>query len=439
MLRKWIIRGGKRFLRNATLGQRIALASTVVMAGVTLFYSVALYYGFEWVELRLSGEHMADQLHAKVKALENNVAPQVNDGVWLYGDHPWTTPIPEEFNTSPLGFSEMESPSQALFVFRERIHGHDYILVKDQRDINEVERVMQNIVLLVAGLICLLGLIWGLIFYRIVMDPVKRLAQEVTASSAANHYRPIAKIPLHDDITILAECCDSALQRLHQALEREQMYTGDVSHEIRNPLNVIEGSLELLSDSELTDRQRRQLERARIAARDIHLLVDDFLAFARDSRGYGASEADTIPSLLQRIEDSWAAEAKKRGITFRVIPTHECTGMFPMSLLGSVINNLVRNAIHYTQQGEVVVRETPEGLTVTDSAGGIDSDEVVKMFQPFYRGRQASNGRDAMGYGLGLSIVQRVCQRCKWTLTHENVPGGSRFIVNLKGETETTA
>lgn len=110
MLRKWIIRGGKRFLRNATLGQRIALASTVVMAGVTLFYSVALYYGFEWVELRLSGEHMADQLHAKVKALENNVAPQVNEGVWLYGDHPWTTPIPEEFTTSPLGFSEMESP-----------------------------------------------------------------------------------------------------------------------------------------------------------------------------------------------------------------------------------------------------------------------------------------------------------------------------------------
>ena len=409
MLKKWITRGGRRFLRNATLGQRIALASTVVMAGVTLFYSVALYNGFEWVELRLSGEHMADQLHAKVKALENHVAPQVNEGVWLYGDHPWTVPIPEEFKTSPLGFSELENPTQALFVFRERINGHDYILVKDQRAINEVEQVMQNIVLLVAGLICLLGLIWGLIFYRIVMDPVKRLAQEVTESSAANHYRPIAKIPLHDDITILAECCDSALQRLHQALEREQMYTGDVSHEIRNPLNVIEGSLELLSDSELTDRQRRQLERARVAARDIHLLVDDFLAFARDSRGYGASEADTIPSLLQRIED-WAAEAKKRGITFRVIPTHECTGMFPMSLLGSVINNLVRNAIHYTQQGEVVVRETPEGLTVTDSAGGIDSDEVVKMFQPFYRGRQASRcyglWAGALNCATGLSALQ---------------------------------
>lgn len=65
--------------------------------------------------------------------------------------------------------------------------------------------------------------------------------------------------------------------RLHEALEREQNFSGDVSHEIRNPLNVIEGSLELLEESELSDRQRRQVLRAQKAAHDIHLLVDDFL------------------------------------------------------------------------------------------------------------------------------------------------------------------
>lgn len=312
------------------------------------------------------------------------------------------------------------------------------MLAKDKTEFEDLEQIFYRVVLVIALIFSIAGLIWGLFFYRIVMDPLKKLAKEVTEASHAEHYRPLKKFPLRDEITTLAECCDVALLRLHEALEREQNFSGDVSHEIRNPLNVIEGSLELFEESELSDRQRRQVLRAQKAAHDIHLLVDDFLNFARDVRSFGASASDTIPAIFNRMRDMWIPETAKRRIGFEIIHSVHCKGVFSMVLLGSVMNNLIRNAIHYTTQGAVVLEEPDTGFSVTDSAGGIDPAEIEAIFQPFYRSRTAA-GLDGAGYGIGLSLVIRICNRCHWQIEHQNVPEGSRFVVTLKMPTAIQA
>ncbi len=422
---------------NATLGQRVAFAFAVMVTAVSLFYSVALYYNFKWVELTLSGEHMADQLHAKEQALLQGVAPQVNPGVWLYGDHPWTQPIPEKFKDAPMGFSETPRGDPAFFIYREKKSGFDFMLVKDQNLFEDMEFLFRQLVLIVALLITVAGVMWGAFFFRVVMDPVRKLTRQVLIANEADHYiRPTSPLPMRDDISILAHCCDQALYRLHQALEREQTFSGDVSHEIRNPLNVIQGSLELLGDSKLTDLQRRQVERAQKGALDIKLMVDDFLSFARDARSFGASTADTIPVMFDRMREIWEPEARRRGITFTARNIESCGGVYSMVLLGSVMNNLIRNAVHYTPKGGCVsLEETAEGVSIIDTAGGIPSEEVMRIFTPFYRGKVSILAKER-GYGLGLSIVLRVCRRCDWQIRHENVPGGSRFTVLLKPDHE---
>lgn len=435
MFKQWLLYG-KKVMHHSTLGQRIIIAFAIIMTSVTLFYTSALYYNFKWVEFKLSGEHMADQLHAKEQALANGVAPQVNPGVYLFGSHPDTNPIPAKFMDAPLGFSERDDTHETFFLYREIANGYDFLLAKDTSEFEELEQIFYRVVLIIALIFSIAGIIWGMLFYRIVMDPLKKLTKEVTEASHSDHYRPLKKFPLRDDITTLAECCDAALRRLHEALEREQNFSGDVSHEIRNPLNVIKGSLELLEDSNLTERQRRQVERAQKAANDIHLLVEDFLTFAHDVRSFGASASNTIPAMFERMREIWTPEAKKRRIEFKTMRSGECQGVYSMVLLGSVMNNLIRNAIHYTTEGAVVLEETSTGFTVTDNAGGIDPEEMEAIFQPFYRGRAAA-GKDGAGYGIGLSIVIRVCNRCHWTIQHENVPGGSRFVVTLKPDANT--
>ena len=77
---------------------------------------------------------------------------------------------------------------------------------------------------------------------------------------------------------------------------------------------------------------------------------------------------------------------------------------------------------------EVTVTERETGLTVEDTAGGIAPEDAEHIFESWYRG---STGK-TKGYGLGLSIVARVCRRCKWTIAHANTDAGSRFDVVLK-------
>lgn len=108
-----------QLVNHSTLGQRIIIAFAVIMTSVTLFYSSALYYNFKWVELKLSGEHMADQLHAKEQAWTNGVAPQVNPGVYLFSSNPNAKPIPEKFSSAPLGFSEINIDNRSYFLYQE--------------------------------------------------------------------------------------------------------------------------------------------------------------------------------------------------------------------------------------------------------------------------------------------------------------------------------
>lgn len=433
MIREWIEEGG-RLSRRATLGQRIAFSFAIIMTAMALIYTTVLYYNFKWVELTLSGEHMADQLHAKEKAILSGVMPQVNPGVWLYSSHPKLNPVPEQFQQAPLGFSEQES-SPSYFIWREQKDGYDFMLVKDQTTFEDMEKIFRKVIALMAVLVSLSGLAWGLFLYRVIMNPVRRLSQAVEAASQASHYQPLAAMPRRDDITILAQCCDAALARLHQALAREQTFTGDVSHELRNPLNVIEGSIELLEMTPLTEKQHQIVKRAQTAANDMHQLVDDFLAFARDAQMLGSSTADTLPALFCRMRDMWTAEAERRGITFRTQVLAECGGVYSPVLLGSVMNNLIRNAIHYTESGEVVLEEIEDGFAVRDHAGGIAPEKVTRLFEPFVRGSAGRRDRSSTGYGLGLSIVMRLCRRCHWQIRHENIPGGSRFVVTLKTTT----
>ena len=92
------------------------------------------------------------------------------------------------------------------------------------------------------------------------------------------------------------------------------------------------------------------------------------------------------------------------------------------------MNNLLRNAWHYTDSGQVRLCLERGGFRVEDSGSGIAEDQHELIFQPFFRGPQARGE----GLGLGLSLVKRICTHQGWRITVENRPsGGSCFRVRL--------
>ena len=99
-------------------------------------------------------------------------------------------------------------------------------------------------------------------------------------------------------------------------------------------------------------------------------------------------------------------------------------------MLGTVANNLVKNAVAYTESGVVTITETSEGFIVSDSGPGLAGDEPARIFEHGVRGSAAV--ADGSGAGLGLSIVSRICRRSGWTVTAGKAPeGGADFTVPM--------
>ena len=99
-----------------------------------------------------------------------------------------------------------------------------------------------------------------------------------------------------------------------------------------------------------------------------------------------------------------------------------------MVLLRTVLNNLIRNAFHHTLQGQVSLEVTAHGVDVRDTGPGLSAEEKSQVFNPDYRGTATHSS----SLGLGLSLVQRICEREHWSLSlQDNQPSGCRFVLKF--------
>ena len=95
----------------------------------------------------------------------------------------------------------------------------------------------------------------------------------------------------------------------------------------------------------------------------------------------------------------------------------------PAQAVGIVLGNLLRNACNYTPDGKVVVAIDEQSVSIRDTGEGIDEEALARVQQPFERGTNAGSG-----YGLGLDIVRRLCERYRWQLNIQSVEGQGTVV-----------
>ena len=116
----------------------------------------------------------------------------------------------------------------------------------------------------------------------------------------------------------------------------------------------------------------------------------------------------------------------QKGLAFKRSLEGADEGLYNPVLLNTVMANLLRNALHYTELGFVRLVLATDGFRVEDSGMGIAPDQHEQIFQPFVRGSEVRGE----GLGLGLSLVKRICSKQGWTISVHNLPqGGSCFTV----------
>ncbi|MBX0287664.1 hypothetical protein EGH22_15120 [Halomicroarcula sp. F28] len=202
--------------------------------------------------------------------------------------------------------------------------------------------------------------------------------------------------------------------------ERLEEFTGVVSHDLRNPLQVIDSRIELARQT----GDLSHLEDAGEATRRMEELLEDLLDLAREGQVLDETdEVDLADCARRGWESVDAPEASLAVETERVVVADE-------SRLRQVFENLFRNAIeHGGDDVTVTVADTDDGFVVADDGPGIPPEERDSVFD-----LGVTSSTD--GTGFGLAIVERVVAAHGWSVTaSESGSGGARFDVSLSGGT----
>lgn len=410
-----------------SLVQRIMLSFALLVTFIATIYATALHQSMEFTESHLIAGVLEDEVARVTHHLDVGERPILSSETSIYGAPP-LKPIPKHFQNLKPGFSELTDEGD-YFVYTATWKNQPFVLVRDQEGFEDTERLFKQIVFISVLIVFFIGLLAGWWLSRNIMQPVRALSSAVREASLAPVYRPLSVTVTNDEVGELAHICDTALRRLHDALEREKAFTGDVSHELRTPLTVIETSVELLSLTPLTAQQQQQVDRIARSANDMRELVQLFLSFARLSQRHGAAEPDTVQGILQTAIETWMPFANEKGLNLVYVRDAPCLGTYSPVMLGTIANNLLKNAVSYTTQGTITVKETAQGFIVTDTGPGLKSDEVQRIFGHGIRGSAGAD--DHLGTGLGLSIVSRICHRMDWQIDVLPSETGAAFLVTV--------
>lgn len=410
-----------------SLVQRIMLSFALLVTFIATIYATALHQSMEFTESHLIAGVLEDEVARVTHHLDVGERPILSSETSIYGAPP-LKPIPKHFQNLKPGFSELTDEGD-YFVYTATWKNQPFVLVRDQEGFEDTERLFKKIIFISVLIVFFIGLLAGWWLSRNIMQPVRALSSAVREASLAPVYRPLSVTITNDEVGELAHICDTALRRLHDALEREKAFTGDVSHELRTPLTVIETSVELLSLTPLTAQQQQQVDRIARSANDMRELVQLFLSFARLSQRHGAAEPDTVQGILQTAIETWMPFANEKGLNLVYVREAPCLGTYSPVMLGTIANNLLKNAVSYTTQGTITVKETAQGFIVTDTGPGLKSDEVQRIFGHGIRGSAGAD--DRLGTGLGLSIVSRICHRMDWQIDVLPSETGAAFLVTV--------
>jgi signal transduction histidine kinase len=242
-----------------------------------------------------------------------------------------------------------------------------------------------------------------------------------------------------DEFHELADTIDSMLARIDEAFYAQRRLLDDASHELRNPLAIIQTTTDavLLADDTTESERRDAALVVSRASRRMTRLVEDLLAAARRDAPAFTDDGIDLAELLGEAGAEFEALAGEGGrrLEYRVDPVADLVVLGDHDALRRAVANLVSNAVRYAPAGSAVTLGAGRAgdwcwMAVHDSGPGISREAQRQLFDRFYRGERTA---ESAGHaGLGLSIVRQIVEGHRGTVAVHSAPGrGATFVLWL--------
>ena len=330
--------------------------------------------------------------------------------------------IPSELAGLEPGFYNRDEPREVNIYVSQR-GAERIVLVFEAEQVNELVFLFGIIPLAIALVVIYLSTYMAYRVSRRAVSPVVRLAHSVQALDPASpdpeQLRSDPDLETDEEIRILASALEDLVVRIGEFAERERRFTRDASHELRTPLTVIKMAVDRLArDPAISGKSRETLQRIRGSANDMEHLTQAFLLLARETdQGLSRTWVSVNEVVEMELERTRMITTNEH-VSARVEQDNILFVHAPERIVESVIGNLLRNAVAYTEEGEVRVSISGDTVTIEDTGPGMEQGQIEEVFKPF-----VSRQRQRGGFGVGLTIVKRLTDRFGWDVTINSESG----------------
>jgi heavy metal sensor kinase len=317
--------------------------------------------------------------------------------------------------------------------------GGTVYIVQAYRSDYHTQFALKNLRVMMAALVPLIVLLtgaFGMFFARVALRPVASMARTIRQITAENLSLRLTPPRTRDEIRELADLFNAMLGRLEDSFLSERRFIQDVSHELKTPLTILKGELEVAlkkarSAGEYAAVLQSNLEETEKMSR----IVGDLLTLARfDNREVKLERASLdLEGLLRGTAAKLEGLAAKTGTRIEIAAAGAPEVRGDRAQLERLFLILLDNAVKYGAAGGVITARifTENGaaaVSVADKGPGIPAADLPHIFKRFYR---ADAARSSGGFGLGLAIAKSIAEahHASITAASQNAQGATFTIV----------
>ncbi len=325
------------------------------------------------------------------------------------------------------GLHEAYSGQEEFHFAIHRLPNHEknlYLLYEvGTLEFTENRKLTIGLVLLVGViLIIILGFWIGWLTSRKVIAPVVHLANQVNGSEPGKLPSNLSRDFIDDEVGTLAATLDRSMKRIEAFIEREHQFTRDASHELRTPVSVIKGAVELLH-MHLKSAEAsvlKPLERIQRQVTNMENIIEALLWLSREEMSFKSQKPfPVLPLVRAAIEENRKLVAPKP-IDIELVHDGEPILNVPAPLFKIALTNLIQNAVRHGSGSSITVMVSRDRVLVSDTGAGMNGAQLAEIKRPHVP------SVDSKGFGLGLSIVRRLCGRFGWRFEiHSEVNRGT--------------
>ena len=457
---------------NLSIGQRIALPVSMILATVIGTYALVDLYGDHQrrilgLDQKLSIEAFvtADLIRLEPTDIQNTMGSRdvveveeltspeaiIDVDVWkdsslLYrrvtqGSKSVIASI--ALDPGVLGATSHRDGSRSIrmvqLTFRDR--GALWIVraAEDERSALQGAATLRRMVVVAVPFSVAIAVWLSYIFARRALKPLTDITRQTAAISAASLAYRIPMPAVDDEISQLAAELNQLLGRVQGAVNELSQFTANVSHELRTPLTVVRSVGESTLNSDAVSPPCRDAMSKILEEVDrITELLESLLLLARMEVDGRATLAEPfVPiALVEATCMQWRPLAELRRQVIAVHGAKTPSMSSDVKLIDLALTNVIQNAIKFAPEGsciDIYVTCDASALTIAveDTGPGIAANERDKVFERFYRADQWGSRRER-GFGLGLSIAKAAISKLEGTIVaRSSSSGGARMIIKV--------